>query len=268
MKLAAVHRPKFLMLAVAIGTLTGCGRQWNAQVRQPAAAPGTTQTTSLAAKVQRLLAREYPTGSTHAIDMLGGAVRGRIESVASPRIECSKDEDGEDYCDLTATFGLDEDREQLTIECGARTSVRPFGADVYRLLNGATLGSAPALSVRRIGLGMQAMFMADTTKEGAETTSIGTAKYAALYAQGFLVMCADARPGGRKSFERVVKPFFESIAIGQHPKRPALFEHAEATRVGDTPTGFFFTKVAKRSDGEGYVRFLGFFPATQAERGQ
>jgi hypothetical protein len=211
------------------------------------------------AKVKRWLARELDPAQTRQVSLFDGAVAGEIESKTEIRPECQNTDSGS-LCSVIADFGPDQDDPEMTsnIVCSVSASVRAFGPMLKATsLEKAQLDETPVLEVKQAGEGLSAKFVANTTEQEGDNVLVGTAKFAALYAHGYMAVCFDKRAGGRKTFDRVTGHFFESLKL---KSTVTVFATGYQMRMGDRTSGVKYSSIAKRpGDDAGFVESSAYF---------
>lgn len=244
-------RKSFVLLAaggLAVGlTSGGCGHGAVA----PAQAPAAARDADNGDQVAKWLAREVPAVGTKHVSLFDGKVQGDIESLTDPKPDCA-DSEGTVTCSIEADLGKDGGGEHLpsTVVCSVSTSVAAFGPVLEATsLQNQSLDETPTLQVAPVGEGVAATFMANTSEVQDDKSLVGTAKFAALYAHGYMATCYDSRAGGRKTFERVAAGFFSTLKL---ESTITLFAFGYKTRVGDRPSGLRYAAIAKKSD-DGFI---------------
>ena len=205
-----------------------------------------------AAELQRLMARESDTFPKHRLQLFGGLVTGEYEASAPSKVECTPDgTDGDSSCEVRLALGQDVDGDPNDILCLIDTTPRgPFGTVVANRLQGGGLIETPKLTVAKIGEGASVELVANWLKKTEAVNTVGTLKVATYFSQGYSATCSDIRPGGRKTFDRVVGALFQSMRFAQNPKRPAFLAAAYDHRQGDRSTGFRYSLVERRLGGK------------------
>ena len=213
-----------------------------------------------AAEYQRLMSRESGPFAKHRLQLFGGLVSGEYEASAASKAECTPvDADGDSTCELRLGLGQDSDGEANDILCLLDTTPRgPFGTVVANRLQGGGLIETPKLSVVKTGDGASVELVANWLKQGEDVNTVGTLKVATLFSQGYSATCSDVRPGGRKTFDRIVGELFRSLKFTPNPKRPAFLTTAYDLRQGDRSTGFRYSLVEKRIGAKGGSAELDF----------
>ncbi len=117
-------------------------------------------------------------------------------------------------------------------------------------MQGGGLIETPKLTVTKIGDGASVELVANWLKQAEDVNTVGTLKVATYFSQGYSATCSDIRPGGRKTFDRVVGELFRSMKFAPNPKRPAFLATAYDYRQGDRSTGFRYSLVEKRIGGK------------------
>jgi hypothetical protein len=206
-----------------------------------------------AAEIQRLMSREAP-GSfpKHRLQLFGGLVTGEYEASAPSKVECTPDgSDGDSSCEVRIGLGEDTEGDANDILCLIDTTPRgPFGTVIANRLQGAGLIETPKLTVAKIGDGATVQVVANWLKQAENVNTVGTLKVATYFSQGYSATCSDIRPGGRKTFDRVVGELFRSLKFAPNPKRPVYLTTAYDFRQGDRSTGFRYSLVEKRIGGK------------------
>jgi hypothetical protein len=233
---------KGLCLAALLGA-AGC-----AHGAQGASSPGAQSAEGTAAKVRKWMAREQPPVNLQRVELLEGLASGDIESKTPPKPECEKTESGAQYCSISADLGKDDDGDDTNIVCTVTDELPVYGILLKKHLEGDALDETPTLAAARVGEGIAVTFVANTTREEGEKTTVGTTKFAALYARGFFATCLDAQAGGRKTFDRVVGHFFGSLKLGAGHDKSTLFAMGHHLRAGDRTGGFRYGVISKRAD--------------------
>lgn len=205
-----------------------------------------------AAEYQRLMSRESDAFPKHRLQLFGGLVTGEYESSAPSKVECTPaSAEGDSSCELRLGLGQDSDGDPNDILCLIDTTPRgPFGTVVANRLQGGGLVETPRLTVAKIGDGASVELVANWLKQAESVNTVGTLKVATLFSQGYSATCSDVRPGGRKTFDRVVGELFRSLKFAPNPKRPAFLTTAYELRQGDRSTGFRYSLVEKRIGGK------------------
>ena len=205
-----------------------------------------------AAELTRLMSRESGTFSKHRLQLFGGLVTGEYEASAPSKIECTTEAtDGDSSCEVRLALGQDSDGDPNDILCLIDTTPRgPFGAVIANRLQGGGLIETPNLTVTKIGDGASVELVANWLKPAEDVNTVGTLKVASYFSQGYSATCSDIRPGGRKTFDRVVGAFFRSMKFSANPKRPTFLTAAYDFRQGDRSTGFRYSLVEKRIGGK------------------
>lgn len=198
------------------------------------------------------MARENGPFDKHRLQLFGGLLTGEFEGKTATKADCKPaDADGDTSCELHLDMGQDADGDPNDIMCLLDTTPRgPFGNVVANRLDGAGLIEPPKLSVTKVGEALSVQLVANWLKPGQDVTTVGTLKVATLFVQGYSVTCSDIRPGGRKTFDRVVTALFNSVKVSPNPKRPAYLSTAYDLRQGDRSTGFRYGLVEKRIGGK------------------
>ena len=205
-----------------------------------------------AAELQRMMARESGTFPKHRLQLFGGLVSGEYEASAASKIECTPEgTEGDSSCELRLSLGQDADGDPNDILCLIDTTPRgPFGTVIANRLQGGGLIETPKLTVAKIGEGASVELVANWMKQGEDVNTVGTLKVATYFSQGYSATCSDIRPGGRKTFDRIVGELFRSMKFAPNPKRPAFLTAAYDHRQGDRSTGFRYSLVEKRISGK------------------
>jgi hypothetical protein len=205
-----------------------------------------------AAELQRLMSRENGPFPKHRLQLFGGLATGEYESQTPSKPECTPvDADGDSSCEVRLAMGQDDDGDASDIYCMIDTTPRgPFGAIIANRLNGAGLIEMPKLGIAKTGDGITVGMVANWMKPGEDVNTVGTLKVAVLFSQGYSATCSDVRPGGRKTFDRVVGEFFRSLKFAPNPTRPAFMTMAYDLRQGDRSTGFRYGLIEKRIGGK------------------
>jgi hypothetical protein len=205
-----------------------------------------------AAEIQRLMAREAGTFPKHRLQLFNGLVTGEYEASAPSKVECTADgTDGDSSCEVRLVLGEDSDGDPNDILCLIDTTPRgPFGTVVANRLQGGGLIETPKLTVAKIGDGASVELVANWLKQGENVNTVGTLKVATYFSQGYSATCSDIRPGGRKTFDRIVGELFRSLKFAPNPKRPVYLTTAYDFRQGDRSTGFRYSLVEKRIGGK------------------
>jgi hypothetical protein len=244
-----------IALVAALGS-AACGGS------QPAAkTPNAKQETPAerTAKIKKWFSREIDPVATQRVDLFDGFASGELESKTPIRPECSNTEAGP-ACTVVADLGPDKDDPALSsnIVCTVSTTSRAFGPVLKATaLSGAQLDETPVLDVKTVGEGLSASFVANTTEQQGDNVLVGTAKFAALYAHGYMVACFDKRAGGRKTFDRITGHFFESLKF---KSTVTVFASGYQVRMGDRTSGIRFSSIAKRpGDDAGFVEQTSYF---------
>jgi hypothetical protein len=244
------HRLLSLLLAsLAVSGASGCvdatrgGRVHSAKSRGHV---------DQAAEYQRLMSRESGAFAKHRLQLFGGLVTGEYEASVVSKVECTPEGDeGDSSCELRIALGQDSDGDANDILCLIDTTPRgPFGTVIANRLQGGQLIELPRLTVAKVGDGASAGVVANWVKQAESVNTVGTLKVASLFSQGYSATCSDIRPGGRKTFERVVGELFRSLKFAPNPKRPAYLTTAYDFRQGDRSTGFRYSVVEKRIGGK------------------
>jgi hypothetical protein len=242
-------------LVVALGSAACGGSQPSAKT------PGGSKETPAerTAKIKRWFSREIDPVATHRVELFDGFASGEIESKTDIRPECTNTEAGM-ACTVIADLGPDKDDPQLSsnVVCTVGTTSRAFGPVLKATaLSGAQLDETPVLEVKTIGEGLAAFFVANTTEQQGDNVLVGTGKFAALYAHGYMVACFDKRAGGRKTFDRITNHFFESLKF---KSTVTVFASGYQVRMGDRTSGIKFSSIAKRpGDDTGFVEQTSYF---------
>lgn len=205
-----------------------------------------------AAELSRLMSRESGTFPKHRLQLFGGLVTGEYEASAASTIECTPDgSEGDASCEVRLALGQDSDGDPNDILCLIDTTPRgPFGTVIANRLQGGGLIETPKLTVTKIGDGASVELVANWLKPAEDVNTVGTLKVATYFSQGYSATCSDIRPGGRKTFDRVVGELFRSMKFAPNPKRPAYLTTAYDFRHGDRSTGFRYSLVEKRIGGK------------------
>jgi len=205
-----------------------------------------------AAEIQRLMSREGGTFAKHRLQLFGGLVTGEYEASAPAKVECTpSDSDGDSSCEVRLGLGQDSDGDPNDILCLIDTTPRgPFGTVIANRLQGGGLIEMPKLTVTKIGDGASVQLVANWLKQAEDVNTVGTLKVATYFSQGYSATCSDVRPGGRKTFDRVVGELFRSMKLAPNPKRPTFLTTAYDHRQGDRSTGFRYSLVEKRVGGK------------------
>jgi hypothetical protein len=205
-----------------------------------------------AAEIQRLMAREAGTFPKHRLQLFGGLVSGEYEASAEAKAECTAvGTDGDSSCELRLGLGADAEGDPNDILCLIDTTPRgPFGTVIANRLQGAGLIETPKLTVAKVGDGASVQLVANWLKAAEDVNTVGTLKVATYFSQGYSATCSDVRPGGRKTFDRVVGELFRSMKLAPNAKRPVYLTTAYDLRQGDRSTGFRYSLVEKRIGGK------------------
>ncbi len=205
-----------------------------------------------AAELSRLMGRESGTFAKHRLQLFGGLVTGEYEASEASKIECTPDgSEGDASCEVRLALGQDSDGDPNDILCLIDTTPRgPFGTVIANRLQGGGLIETPKLTVTKIGDGASVELVANWLKQAEDVNTVGTLKVATYFSQGYSATCSDVRPGGRKTFDRIVGELFRSMKIAPNPKRPAYLTTAYDFRQGDRSTGFRYSLVEKRIGGK------------------
>jgi hypothetical protein len=205
-----------------------------------------------AVEIQRLMARESGTFPKHRLQLFGGLVTGEYEASAPSKVECTPENaDGDSSCEVRLSLGQDTDGDPNDILCLIDTTPRgPFGTVIANRLQGGGLIETPKLTVAKIGEGASVELVANWLKQAEDVNTVGTLKVATYFSQGYSATCSDIRPGGRKTFDRVVGELFRSMKFAPNPKRPVFLTAAYDHRQGDRSTGFRYSLVEKRVGGK------------------
>ncbi len=243
-------------LLAALGTVA-CGSH-----PAPAAAPSAAHDSPAerTAKIKKWLAREVEPAPVQHVELFDGHATGDLESRSPIRPECNNLDGGETVCTVVADLGPDRDDPEAssTVVCSLSTSVRAFGPVLKATaLEKSALEETPELAVRQVGEGVVASFIANTSEEQGDNVLVGTAKFAALYAHGYMAACFDKRAGGRKTFDRVTGRFFESLKF---KSTVTVFASGYQVRMGDRTSGIRFSSIAQRpGDAAGFVEQTSYF---------
>jgi hypothetical protein len=240
-----------VLVPLAMAMAVGCAdarRGGHARV----ATTGSKAPVDHAAELARLMSRENGPFPKHRLHLFGGLVSGEYESIAPSKPECTAvDADGDSSCEVRLGMGQDADGDASDIYCMIDTTPRgPFGAIIANRLNGAGLMEMPALGIAKTGEGVTVGLVANWMKAGENINTVGTLKVAVLFSQGYSATCSDIRPGGRKTFDRVVGELFRSLKFSPNPARPAFMTMAYDYRQGDRSTGFRYGLIEKRIGGK------------------
>jgi hypothetical protein len=215
--------------------------------------------TERTAKIKRWFSREIDPVATRHVALFDGFASGEIESRTEIRPECTNTEAGM-ACTVVSDLGPDKDDPEVSsnIVCTVGTTARAFGPVLKATaLSNAQLDETPVLDVKTIGEGLAATFVANTTEQQGDNVLVGTAKFAALYAHGYMVACFDKRAGGRKTFDRITNHFFESLKF---KSTVTVFASGYQVRMGDRTSGIRFSSIAKRpGDDTGFVEQTSYF---------
>ena len=206
-----------------------------------------------AAELSRLMGRESGTTfAKHRLQLFGGLVTGEYEASEVSKIECTPDgSEGDASCEVRLALGQDSDGDPNDILCLIDTTPRgPFGTVIANRLQGGGLIETPKLTVTKIGDGASVELVANWLKQAEDVNTVGTLKVATYFSQGYSATCSDVRPGGRKTFDRIVGELFRSMKFSPNPKRPAYLTAAYDFRQGDRSTGFRYSLVEKRIGGK------------------
>ncbi|MDB4933465.1 MAG: putative lipoprotein [Labilithrix sp.] len=239
-----------VLVPLAMSTAAGCvdaKRSGHAR-----AGAGAKAHVDRSAELARLMSRENGPFPKHRLELFGGLVSGEYEAAAQSKPECTPvDSDGDSSCEVRLGLGKDEDGDPSDIYCMIDTTPRgPFGAIIANRLNGAGLMEMPKLGIAKTGDGVTVGLVANWMKAGEDLTTVGTLKVAVLFNQGYSATCSDVRPGGRKTFDRVVGDFFRTLKFAPNPSRPAFMTMAYDLRKGDRTTGFRYGLIEKRVGGK------------------
>ena len=237
------------LVPLAMGGAAGCvdarrgGRVANAKAHGKVDA---------AAELSRLMGRESGTFAKHRLQLFGGLVTGEYEASEASKIECTPDgSEGDASCEVRLALGQDSDGDPNDILCLIDTTPRgPFGTVIANRLQGGGLIETPKLTVTKIGDGASVELVANWLKQAEDVNTVGTLKVATYFSQGYSATCSDIRPGGRKTFDRIVGELFRSMKFAPNPKRPAYLTTAYDFRQGDRSTGFRYSLVEKRIGGK------------------
>ncbi len=209
--------------------------------------PATVSPEAAMERMMVLMAREHGTHPSHDFTTLDGLATASLEAKTPPKPTCENE--GEELgCTFEADLGKDSDGDGVNIVCRVSTAFTPFGPMLKELQGESRLIEVPEFVVEELGQGVAARFMANTARKTESGAAIGTLKFATLYARGYMTTCADASPGGRKTFERIVGAYFKSLTFSENPRLPAVFSFAYKQRKGDHVEGFRYGFVSKRID--------------------
>jgi hypothetical protein len=245
-----------LAAALAVAALaTGCaGMSATGKARTPRSAQ------ERLAHYERMMRRENGPFETHALSTLDGFAVGEIESRTAPRPECDKTSTGGVACSFEVDLGADADGDANNIVCRTTTDFQAFGPQLKEFLGEWKLSEVPQLEARSQGEGIAVRFVANAEHEEPQSLIVGTAKFAVLYAHGYAAVCLDRQPGGRRTFERVVGHFFQSLKFKAAAQSPTLFSTGYQERAGDRTTGFRYRFVTRRSgDAPGFSELSAAF---------
>jgi hypothetical protein len=234
-------------LLLLLGAAAACGHG-----QPPASSPGAQgaqgSAPEAAAKVRKWMSREMAPVSLAHVEVLDGLAAGDVESKTPPKPECEKTDSGAQYCSFSADLGKDEDGDDANIVCTVTDELPVFGILLKKHLENDALDETPTVAAARVGDGIAVTFVANTTREEGDKTTVGTTKFAALYSRGFFATCLDSQAGGRKTFDRVVGHFFGSLKLGAGRDRSTLFAMGHQLRAGDRTGGFRYGAISKRAD--------------------
>jgi hypothetical protein len=254
-----VIKPSSLPLAFLFVTaltapaLVACGQAPPPPAKAAAPAAHADTQASRAATLKKWMAREVAPAPHQKVDLFEGYASGEIESLGPVHPECKQGDNGSTICTIVADLGKDQDDPEQTssIACVATTAVGAVGPTLKADLGNAQLDEVPTLGVETVGQGLAMRFVANTTEPDGDNVLVGTEKLAALYAHGYMVTCFDKRAGGRKTFDRVTRHFFESLSF---TSTVTVFASGHRVRAGDRTAGLRYASIAQRSgDPSGFV---------------
>lgn len=234
------------LVALVAFTASGCGVRGKTQDEGK-----TALTAEERAKIRdRMMARENGPFSKHDVSLLGGKITGSVEANSKPRIECKKDEDGDEFCVIELDLGKDQDGDDNGIWCNITTAFAPFGPAIKEIIGPVQLVETPDLQVKPVTEGISASFVAETVQEDETTVRLGTAKVATMHARGYRTVCWDNMAGGRKTFQRIVGEFFDSLKADPSFNSEVTFAFGYQVRKGDRTIGFRYGYMSKRPNDE------------------
>ena len=241
-------------LAVSALLLWSCGGAAPTPTKTPPAAHHESPA-ERNAKIRRWYAREVDPVAAKPVSIFDGQVAGEIESKSDIKADCQHD-DGGAHCSFAADLGPDADDPKLvsTIGCSVSDTIRALGPAIKTLIDKTQLDEMPVLEVKQTGEGIAAKFVANASGQDGDNVVVGTVKIAALYAHGYMALCYDGRAGGRKTFDRVVGHFFDTLKL---KSTITLFALGYQMRDGDRTSGVLYKSIAKRrgesGDEEGFL---------------
>ena len=218
---------------------------------------------TLAERTEKLkvwMAREMPPANIKSVVLLNGLATAEIESQTDLKPECKKTNSNGTFCEVKADLGKDSDGDPASVFCDVTTDPQAFGLLIHGVLGHNGLDETPTLEVKPMGEGITAWFVANVSMSVDSKINYGTAKFAAIYAHGYVGGCVDLGAGGRQTFQRVASHFFESLKFKDDPKNSALFAYGYKEHVGDRTAGFRYEVIKKRADPDvGFVESIAHF---------